>query len=114
MTSKSPLPSPSTSPIAIYCALGPGKSTLPLKFSVPGINGLLLKVGRNIGKEKPVKPEPAFNTVTWPNVASTGTVTVSAVADAEVTVAFVAPKYTMSFAAVVLNPVPVMFTEDNG
>ena len=43
-------------------------------------------------------------------VAPIGTVTVNDVADAAETVAFVAPKYTVLLAAVVLKFVPVMVT----
>jgi hypothetical protein len=51
-----------------------------------------------------------FSTDTGWNVAPTGTVTDNDVADAEVTEALVAPKYTMLLDAVGLNWLPVMVT----
>jgi hypothetical protein len=55
-----------------------------------------------------------LSTVTGIYVAPAGTVTVIDVLLAAETIAFVAPKYTMFDAAVVLNPVPVIVTEDPG
>ena len=56
-----------------------------------------------------VPPTVVTVTSTWPAVAVLGTVTVSEVAvGVPVTVAVVVPNFTVSFAAVVSKPVPVI------
>ena len=72
---------------------------LPLLGSKVGVKLLLLYAS---------KPVVVFKTVMGAKVAPVGTVTVSCVAVAAVTVAAVAPKITMLLAGVVLKPVPVM------
>ena len=67
-----------------------------------------LNVGRNGFFDALVRYVETFKTVMGSYVAPTGTVTVKLVAVAVVTVAFVAPNFTLLFAAVVLKLVPVM------
>jgi hypothetical protein len=57
---------------------------------------------------------PELFTDTCEYVAPNGTVTIKEVVLALVTVAFVAPKCTMLFAAVLLNPEPEIVTDEPG
>ena len=69
------------------------------------------QVGANFSLDKTERLVPVFTTRIEPYVAEFGTVTDSDVAEALLTVAFAAPKYTVLLAAVVLNPVPVIVKE---
>jgi hypothetical protein len=109
-TARSGFPSPSTSPIATLMGLPPVVKSNFVKNELLVIAPPPANVTMNDFTEYAVNPVVRFVTVIGWYVAPTGTVTLSEVEVAAVTVAFTAPKYTMLFAAVVLKFVPVIVT----
>jgi len=110
---KSGFPSPSISHILTSVGVFPvGKST----FASKSAGVILPLLGLNMGLKNllllAAKVVTELSTVIGAKVAPVGTITDKLVADAVVTIAFVAPKNTMLFAVVVLNPLPVIVTNN--
>jgi hypothetical protein len=110
VTTKSGLPSPSKSPIAILPGVVPAAK---LVIDANDDVSMLFELGKvAINGEFAYAVNPVVISVTeiGTYVEPIGTVTASEVELAETTAAFTAPKYTTSFAGAASKPVPMMVT----